>query len=225
MGQGRRRAQFAWPSDSTTAALTEATQRLRRLARQLAKPPARFTERGFRRLEWSLTTDFVAQLLSCELVGKGGWRIRSQLDPSGPQRLPAERFGRTAPVTNRRDWSAAQVAQDYSGQQHVECALRSLKGGHWLVWEPLHHWTDDKIRVHAVSCMLGVSPLLQVRQCAAKVWPGLSKKALKQQLAGSSRSSCCIRDKGRRARREWRASPRSRVWRSRRSCRRWISRS
>ena len=50
--------------------------------------------------------------------------------------------------------------------------------------------------MHAVSCMLGVSLLQQVRQCAAKDRPGLSMEELKQQLAGSSRSSCCIRRQG-----------------------------
>ena len=68
---------------------------------------------------------------------------------------------------------------------------------------PMHHWTDDRVRAHAVSCMLGVSLLQQVRQGAVKVWPGPSMAELKQQLAGSSRSSCCIRAKGRRSRREW----------------------
>lgn len=171
---------------STTAALTKATQRLRRLAKELAKPSARYTERGVRRrLQRYLGADFVAQLLSCELAEEAGrWRLRFQLDPGGLQRLLAERFGRTVLVTNRSDWSAAQVVQAYSGQQHVERVFRGLKGGHWLGWGPMHHWTDDKIRVHAFTCMLGVSLLQQVRQRAATVWPELSMEELKQQLAG-----------------------------------------
>ena len=138
-----------------------------------------------RRLQRYLGADFVARLLSCELAEEGDrWRLRFQLDPSGLQRLLAERFGRTVLVTNRRDWSAAQVVQAFSGQQHVERVFRGLKGGHWLDWGPMHHWTDDKIRVHAFTCMLGVSLLQQVRQRAAQVWPDLSMEELKQQLAG-----------------------------------------
>ena len=171
---------------STAAALTKATQQLRRLAREVAKPQARYTERGLqRRLQRYLAADFVAQLLSCELAAEAsGWRIRFQLDPDGLQRLLAERFGRTVLVTNRRDWTAAQVAQAYSGQQHVERVFRGLKGGNWLGWGPMHHWTDDKIRVHAFSCLLGVSLLQHVRQRAAQAWPGLSMEELKQQLGG-----------------------------------------
>ena len=59
-----------------------------------------------------------------------------------------------------------------------------LKGGHWLGWGPMHHWTHDKIRVHAFTCMLGVSLLQHVRQGADVVWPSLSMEELKQQLSG-----------------------------------------
>ena len=37
-------------------------------------------------------------------------------------------------VTNRREWTAVQVVQAYSGQQNVERVFRRLKGGHWLDW-------------------------------------------------------------------------------------------
>ena len=170
---------------STAAALTQATQAMRRLGRELSKPQARYTEGGLRqRLKKYVAADFVAQLLSWELVPhESGWRINFELDPSGLQRLLAERFGRTVLVTNRRDWTAAQVVQAYSGQQHVERVFRGLKGGNWLGWGPLHHWTDDKIRVHAFTCMLGVSLLQYVQQRAASVYPGLSMEELKKELA------------------------------------------
>ena len=87
-------------------------------------------------------------------------------------------------VANQRDWTAAQVVQAYGGQQHVERVFRGLKGSHWLDWGPMHHWTDDKIRVHAFTCLLGVSLLQRVRQRAVKIWPSLSREELKQQLAG-----------------------------------------
>ena len=61
---------------------------------------------------------------------------------------------------------------------------RGLKGGHWLGWGPMHHWTDDKIRVHAFTRMLGVSLLQHVRQRADAVCPSLSMEELKQQLGG-----------------------------------------
>ena len=119
------------PSSSTPTALTKTTQRLRWPAHAVAKPQARYSERGLqRRLRDCLAADFAAQLLSCELTRDAtGWRIDFQLDQGGLQRLLAQRFGRTVLLTKRRDWTAAQVVQAYSGQQHVGRVFRGLKGG------------------------------------------------------------------------------------------------
>ena len=83
---------------------------------------------------------------------------------------------------DRLDWTAAQVARAYSGQQHVERVFRGLKGGDWLGWGPLHHWTDSKIRVHAFYCLLGVSLLQYLHQQAQAVWPSLTMEGLKHEL-------------------------------------------
>ena len=49
---------------------------------------------------------------------------------------------------------------------------------------PLHHWTDSKILVHALYCLLGLSLLQHVRRKAEAAWPGLSVEELSQQLGG-----------------------------------------
>src|SRR5260370_33771751 len=42
----------------------------------------------------------------------------------------------------------------------------------------MYHWTDQKIRVHAFYCMLGISLLQYVRRQAQAAWPGLSAEQL-----------------------------------------------
>ena len=46
----------------------------------------------------------------------------------------------------------------------------------------MYHWTDQKIRVHAFYCMLGISLLQYVRRQAEAAWPGLSTEELPDQL-------------------------------------------
>jgi len=77
---------------------------------------------------------------------------------------------------------AEQVITAYSGQQHIEQVFRGLKDGDWLGWGPMYHWTDQKIRVHAFYCMLGISLLQYVRRQAVEAWPGLSTEELMEQL-------------------------------------------
>ena len=170
---------------SVGTSLAKATRSLRELAREISRPQDRHTERGLRnRIGRWLRPNYVGQVLSYEL-GRGAersWDLQFRVDTDTLHGLLAERFGRTTLVTNRLDWTAAQVARAYSGQQHVERVFRGLKGGDWLGWGPLHHWTDSKIRVHAFYCLLGVSLLQYLHQQAQAVWPSLTMEGLKHEL-------------------------------------------
>jgi transposase len=80
------------------------------------------------------------------------------------------------------DWTAEQVVDGYGGQQQVERVFRGLKGGDWLPWGPMFHWTDHNIQVHAFYCMLGISLLRYVHQQAQAAWAGISTEELIHQL-------------------------------------------
>jgi transposase len=75
------------------------------------------------------------------------------------ERLMAQGLRRTVLISNRFDWTAEQLITAYSGQQHIELVFRGLKEGDWLGWGPMYHWTNQKIRVRAFYCMLGISLL------------------------------------------------------------------
>jgi len=69
----------------------------------------------------------------------------------------------------------------------------------------MYHWTDQKIRIHAFYCMLGVSLLQQVRCQAEAAWPGLSTEELLERHCAKCRSLlCCTRRKVKRDPIEWR---------------------
>ena len=121
---------------SLGTSLAKATQSLRELAREIGKPRDRHTERGLRRrIQRWLQPNSVSQVLSYTLrrAPNAGWDLQFCVDNDAVHRLMQERFGRTTLVTNR-DWTAAEVATAYGGQQHVERVFRGLKGGHWLGW-------------------------------------------------------------------------------------------
>lgn len=186
LGVIRHSAGFAAEQfQSVGTSLAKAAQKLRALARQISQPRDRHTERGLRnRIERWLQPNFVGQALRYELRrgADRSWDLQFEVDSDALHRLLAERFGRTTLVTNRLDWSAAQVATAYNGQQHAERVFRGLKGGDWLGLGPLHHWTDSKIRVHAFYCMLGVSLLQYLHRKAQTAWPTLTMEGLKHEL-------------------------------------------
>jgi transposase len=66
------------------------------------------------------------------------------------------RFGKTIIFCDRDDLSTTDIATTYHGKNVIEDNFRYLKDRNYLRFEPLHHWTDQKIRVHALMCVLGL---------------------------------------------------------------------
>ena len=108
--------------------------------------------------------------------------MQFDLEHAALEHLLAHRLGRTTLLTNRMDWTTEQVVAGYSGQQQIERVFRGLKEGDWLGWGPMYHWTDQKIRVHAFYCMLGISLLQYIYKKAQAAWAGLSMEQLLEEL-------------------------------------------
>jgi len=169
---------------SVTTALSKALPAMRRLTVELAKPAARFTEAGIRNkiARW-LSGAFVSDLVRYQLEQRDGrWHLQFDLAHAALEHVLAHRLGRTTLLTNRMDWTAEQVVAGYSGQQQIERVFRGLKEGDWLGWGPMYHWTDQKIRVHAFYCMLGISLLQYIYKKAQAAWAGLSMEQLLEEL-------------------------------------------
>jgi transposase len=165
---------------SLTTSLSRALQSLRRLAQELNKPKARWKrEQIERKIQRLLSAPFLADLIRYQLEEQdGGWHLQFDFDSAALPQLLNQRLGRTVLLTNRMDWSAEQVVAGYGGQQSIERVFRGLKDGQWLGWDPMYHWTDRKIRVHAFYCMLGISLLQYVHQQAKAAWADLSVEQL-----------------------------------------------
>lgn len=44
----------------------------------------------------------------------------------------------------------------YRSPYHIEETFKQMKDPHFLRWSPSHHWTDQKIRIHAFYCVLAL---------------------------------------------------------------------
>jgi len=169
---------------SLTSSLSRVLQALRLLARDLKKPKARWKQAQIvRKIERWLAPPFLRELIRYHLEEQAdGWHLQFDFDSAALPQLLEHRLGRTVLLTNHRDWSAEQVVAGYSGQQAIERVFRGLKDGDWLSWDPMHHWTDRKIRIHAFYCMLGISLLHHVHKQAQAGWADLSMEQLLEEL-------------------------------------------
>ena len=169
---------------SLTTSLSRVLQSLRRLAQELNKPKARWKQDQIeRKIQRWLSAPFLTELIRYQLEGSdGAWHLQFDFDSAALPQLLNQRLGRTVLLTNRMDWSAEQVVAGYSGQQQIERVFRGLKQGDWLGWDPMYHWTDRKIRIHAFYCLLGISLLHYVQRQAQAAWADLSVEQLLAEL-------------------------------------------
>lgn len=70
------------------------------------------------------------------------------------QRLDKRYFGLRVLITDRAEWTTAQIIEAYRGQSKVEAAFRDLKDPRMLATRPQFHWTDHKLHVHAFICVM-----------------------------------------------------------------------
>lgn len=66
------------------------------------------------------------------------------------------RLGKQIIFTNRETLTIAEVIAAYRGRAVVEDVFRITKSDRWVKMDPAFHWTDSKIRVHALTCMIAL---------------------------------------------------------------------
>ena len=84
-----------------------------------------------------------------------GTQVRSWSDLEEYRRLLQHYFGLRVLITDRSEWTTAQIVEAYRGQSRVEAAFRDLKDPGMLSTRPQFHWTDQKLHVHAFMCVTG----------------------------------------------------------------------
>lgn len=65
-------------------------------------------------------------------------------------------YGKTVIYTNRRDIGDARIVNAYRSQAKLEQVFRISKSRRPGLWWPAYHWTDSKLRVHALTCFLAL---------------------------------------------------------------------
>jgi hypothetical protein len=162
-------------------------QPLAKAGRQLAEPQARLA-RGRTRRPRTQVEAHIAQILAprwldrvvaWELTGTraASLRLHWRTDPAARRRLEAEVFGKRILFTDH-DWPVAEVVAAYRAQADVEAGFRQLKDSKVVSFSPMLHWTDQKIRVHALYCVLALMAAHLLRRRAAQAGIGMSVREL-----------------------------------------------
>jgi transposase len=167
--------------------LTTARRRLAelqaRLARGKTRRPRPKVEDEIRQI---LAPRWLNRVISWELTGEqpASLRLQWRTDQAAKRRLAAEVFGKRILFTDHEDWPVDQVVAAYRSQADVEAGFRQLKDPKVVSFSPMFHWTDHKIRVHVLYCVLALAVAHLLRRQAAQAGLGMSVRELLATLAG-----------------------------------------
>ena len=102
---------------------------------------------------------------------------------TGWEQLKRTLLGKTILFTDRAEWTDEQIVRYYRSQAHVESAFRGMKDPRCLAFRPVHHWTDQKLRVHALYCVMALMVLALLRRKLAKAQFSTSFAHMVEQLS------------------------------------------
>lgn len=156
--------------------LDKATRRLQdlqtALARRHAKSRGRKPTRESvqRQVERILSRQHLPKLLLTELYIEQGdlVRLRFHTDQTHLEHLREHLFGRRVWLTTHLDWAPEQVVVTAHDQAAVEADFRQLHSPFHVAWQPMFHWTDQKIRVHGLYCLIALLLVQLLRMLARR---------------------------------------------------------
>jgi transposase len=169
-------------------------QTIAKAARKLAELAARLERGRTRRGRAAVEAEIAAitrprwlnRVLTATLAGDKPSQLRLTwtVGDQARRELETELFGKRILVTSRDDWPVPEVVAGYRSQSDAEAGFRQLKDPHVVSFSPMHHWTDQKIRVHVSYCVTALAIACLMRRQARAEGLGMSVRVLLSELAG-----------------------------------------
>jgi transposase len=179
--------------------LAKATRRLTELADRLARGN---TRRPRTAVEADIAAickpRWVGEVITTTLTGTepADLRLTWRIDGWARRRLEQRLFGKRILFTNRDDWPVGDVVAAYRSQSEAEAGFRQLKDPHVVSFSPMHHWTEQKIRVHVFYCVLALAVAHLMRRHVEHAGLHVSVRELLAELGGIQETVLLYHDSG-----------------------------
>jgi transposase len=111
-------------------------------------------------------------------------KLSFHTDQTALQQVRERQFGKRVIFTDRHHWQDEQILAAYRAQSKAERAFRQMKDTEFASFSPAHHWTDQKLKVHAFYCTLAlmIVTLIErhVRQAGIELGSKLAMRLLSE---------------------------------------------
>lgn len=167
--------------------LAKASRSLLRLQQALAGGRSRRTRAAIEaEIAQILAHRYLKRCLDGVLHGDepGQFRLEVIEHENGRRALEREVFGKRILFTDHQDWGIPDVVAAYRSQWLIESDFRQMKDPDVVSFSPMHHFTDQKIRVHVFYCVLALQIARLMARQAQRAGLDLSVRQLLCTLAG-----------------------------------------
>jgi transposase len=139
-----------------------------------------------KRLDEVRSGQHLKTLLAAQVVrdARGRLGVHYRLRVQAYADLKARVLGKRILFTDQAGWSTDQIILAARAQHHIEAAFKQMKHPAFVGWEPLFHWTDQKIRVHAFYCVLALLLASLLHRQAVQAGVRLDLVGVLESLAG-----------------------------------------
>jgi len=131
-----------------------------------------------------LSAQFMNELFQTAVTEENGLpALRYAVDHAALERLTQRRLGRTLLLAVRTPGDAHDLIGAYRSLTQIEEAFKNMKNVDFLRWQPAYHWTNQKLKVHGLYCVLALLLATLARKIAATADIDLSLPGLLEQLS------------------------------------------
>lgn len=130
-----------------------------------------------------LSGQYMKDIYKVELNFEGTPYIKYSVDHEAFERITKTRLGRTLLFTNRKDLLVEEVIRSYRELYNIEEAFKHMKNRDYLRWQPAFHWTDQKLKVHTLYCVLALLLATLARKTACESGVEISMTQLLDELS------------------------------------------
>ena len=191
---------------SLTATMTKCQEKLKELHNYLLSWSSEKKTKGPRptkakvkeKLKLILSAQHMESIFKVSLIELEGQLpfIHYSVNRQELDRITTTRLGRTLLITNRQNWLPAEIVSAYRDLANIEEAFKHMKNRDYLRWQPAFHWTDQKIKVHTLYCVVALLLATLARKMAWEAGHEISLPMLLDDLSEMKEVALLYPDKG-----------------------------
>lgn len=132
----------------------------------------------------ALTRPYIKDIIKYDIsiTERGIPSLSYEVDGDAIGRISDTYLGKNIVITDMKTWSNDDIILAYRSQFNIENVFREIKDRDIGSWWPLFHWTDQKIKIHALYCTLALLIRALAHQRIRRAGINISMKRMLSEL-------------------------------------------